>query len=774
MKNRNYGGMDYFKIVAAFLVVAIHTSLLTSFSAEADFVLTRIAARIAVPFFLMVTGYFTLSRYLLGKRKDFALLCRQVKKILLLYAAGIGIYLPVNLYAGHFEGMRAGDILRMAVFDGTFYHLWYLPAAVLGIGVVVLLDRVGTLLGGGNRQRCFWSVGGCALLLYTAGLFGDSYYGLLEPGSFIYGCYDRMFRLFAYTRNGFFYAPVFLWMGAWAARGRGKEKGRGRFQLSGLGVEECGWGAVAVYIIGFAVFFALMAAEGLALHRMGVQRHDSMYLALLPCMFFLFRILLNMDVKPAAHLRTVSTWIYMIHPLMILIVRGGAEAVHLEEWLVGNSLLHYLTVCLLSYVFASAGQKLFSGKGGPRSGGHSFRFPAGLRALFCAVNDEGKCVCPGRGISREDAGRERAWIELSRENIRQNAAVLQGLLAPGCRLMPVLKANAYGHGAVFMARELNACGIRDFCVATVSEAVELRKNGIRGEILILGYTHPGQFRLLRRYHLAQTVVDASYAGILDAYGKKIKVHVKIDTGMHRLGERCERIGQIERIFRYKNLIIKGIYTHLSADEAVGLKETAFTEAQGQALREVTGHLEKKGYGCPKVHLLASYGLLNYPGLAGDYARVGIALYGTLSNRKDMDRAPDGLRPVLSLKARVAVVKELRRGEAAGYGFGYVASRDRRIAVLAIGYADGLPRALSAGGGKALINGGQAPVIGYICMDQTIVDVTGIPGVRQGDIAVLIGRDGGEEITVYDLAERAGTITNEIFSRLGGRLGRVMV
>ncbi len=724
MRNKKTGGLDYFRVAAAFLVVAIHTSPLASFDGEADFIFTRITARVAVPFFLMVTGYFLMPRYLFGKSGDVRPLSGYVRKTLLLYAAAVLIYLPVNVYAGQFKDAGIGDILRMVVFDGTFYHLWYLPAAVTGVLLVWLLSRVFRLP--------VWAVGCITLCLYLIGLFGDSYYGWIENTAFVRERYEGMFRFFSYTRNGFFYVPVFLFLGAWISQGR--KAGKRTVDLAGL-----------------VLSFALMTGEGLMLHRMGMQRHDSMYIALLPCMFFLFRILLSVKAEPAGHLRAVSMWIYLIHPFVIIVVRGGAKAVHLETLFIDNSIVHYLTVCALSCLLA-----VCIGKLTPRR-----------------ETGAGRAAGDGKGTGTgKKAGKERAWIELNRHNLHQNITLLQELLPAGCRLMPVIKANAYGHGAVLMAKELNFCGITSFCTATVTEAVELRKKGIKGEILILGYTHPEQFPLLRRYHLVQTVVDSSYAKMLREYGKKVKVHLKIDTGMHRLGERCENINALCRIFRYKNLIIEGAYTHLSADDGISPDERKFTEMQGQAFHKVIAQLEKRGYHCPKIHLQASYGVLNYPALAGDYARVGIALYGVVSRYSDLYCLPDGLRPVLSVKARIAAVKDLLAGETAGYGFGYTASSDRKIAILTIGYADGFPRSLSGGNGHVLINGRKAPVVGYICMDQTIVDVTGIPDVKQGDAAVVIGRSGDYEITAYDLAEQSGSITNEVLSRLGERLVRM--
>lgn len=368
----------------------------------------------------------------------------------------------------------------------------------------------------------------------------------------------------------------------------------------------------------------------------------------------------------------------------------------------------------------------------------------------------------------------RAWIEISRENLHYNIRMLQGLLPPDCQLMPAVKANAYGHGAVLIAKELNACGIKSCCVATAMEGAELRKNGVAGEILVLGYTHPDQFYMLGKYRLIQTVVDYSYAKLLDAYGTKLKVHIKIDTGMHRLGMYCGNMAEIIQVFRCRNLVVEGIYTHLCASDDTTPKGREYTYLQGKKFHRVIAQLENSGYACPKIHLQSSYGILHYPELAGDYARPGIALYGMLSRRGDLAQAGISLRPVLSVKARVALVKKLSKGESAGYGLQYVADKDKKIAVLSIGYADGVPRSLSFGGGSVLAGSGTAPIIGSICMDQMLVDITDIPDVGQGDVATVIGRSGDREISVYDLAEQEGTITNEIVSRLGNRLGRVLV
>jgi serine/alanine racemase len=367
--------------------------------------------------------------------------------------------------------------------------------------------------------------------------------------------------------------------------------------------------------------------------------------------------------------------------------------------------------------------------------------------------------------------RGRAWIELDREALRYNVSTLQALLPEGCVLMPAVKANAYGHGAVLISRELNRLGIHAFCVASAEEGAELRENGVSGEILILGYTHPNQLPLLNRYDLTQTVVDLPYAELLNRYGQKVRVHVAVDTGMHRLGEPWENIDNISAMFSLPNLKIEGIYTHLCAVDTQSPRDRAFTLAQGEAFYEVVSVLGQRGFGYPKTHLLSSYGLIHYPELGGDYARIGIALYGMLSARADTEHCTLSLKPVLSVKARVTTLKTLRKGEAAGYGLQFVADRDARLAVLAIGYADGVPRALSCGRGNVLLHGRRAPIAGRICMDQMLVDVTDIPDVQAGDVAVVIGQAGKEAITACELAEQTGTISNEILSRLGARLER---
>jgi len=385
----------------------------------------------------------------------------------------------------------------------------------------------------------------------------------------------------------------------------------------------------------------------------------------------------------------------------------------------------------------------------------------------------------------------RAWIELDMENLRRNVSILRGILPGGCELMPSVKANAHGHGAVEICKELNALGVNAFCVASVTEGVELRKNHIRGEILILGYTHPELFPLLGRNGLTQTVIDGEYAAKLNAYanesgGQKLSCHIKIDTGMNRLGVPASNTDDVLRIFECENLDVTGVYSHLCAQNSGDEIHRAFTEAQLEEFNHVLKAIGAHGRHMPRIHLQSSFGVFSRPDLRCDFARVGMALYGVYRNcacnAPDAGNARDsgivdrtissaGLRPVLSLKARVSAVKDVHAGEAVGYELAFIAAHGMKLAVLSIGYADGLPRALSCGAGHVLIGGKTAPVVGNICMDQTMVDVSGIEGVRQGDVAVIIGRDGGAEISAYDIAAQAGTVPNEILGRLGGRLER---
>ncbi len=370
-----------------------------------------------------------------------------------------------------------------------------------------------------------------------------------------------------------------------------------------------------------------------------------------------------------------------------------------------------------------------------------------------------------------DALTARAWCELDGAALAHNFAVLRAALPAGCKLLPAVKANAYGHGAVPTARRLRRLGAAGFCVACAAEGAALRKAGVAGEILVLGYTAPADLPLLRRWRLTQAVVSGPYAAALAACGRRLRVHVAVDTGMHRLGLPVDDLEGVLKVFSYKTLAVTGIYTHLCTDDTLAAVDRAFAERQLAAFDGLCRALAVRGQTVPPRHVQASTGILRHPGLQYEAARPGIALYGVLSGAEATARWGKALQPVLSLRCRVAAVHTLAAGEGAGYGLAYRAAAPAVLAVLTVGYADGVPRALGGGAGTVLLHGRRAPIVGRVCMDQLFADVTGIPGVCPGDAATLIGRDGAEALTACEVAAAAGTISNELLSRLGPRLAR---
>lgn len=340
--------------------------------------------------------------------------------------------------------------------------------------------------------------------------------------------------------------------------------------------------------------------------------------------------------------------------------------------------------------------------------------------------------------------------------------------------MAVVKANAYGHGAVECARICQRAGVSAFAVATAQEGARLRRGGVRGEILVLGYSGPEVFPLLARYRLSQAVAGLEHARLLEAYGRPLRVHLKLDTGMHRLGIPWDDAGALRAIFACRRLRIRGLFTHLSDAESGDEESRRRTRRQMDRFFQAARTLRQAGLDPGLLHLQGSYGLLNYGPLEGcGLVRAGIALYGLLSAPGDRTSLRPELRPVLSLRARVAQIHTLRPGQRAGYDGAFCARRPTTLALVTIGYADGWPRCLSNGVGRVLIRGQSAPIAGLICMDQLLADVTGIPGVAPGDAVTLIGRDGEACLTAGEAAQAAGTITNELLARLGPRLPRIV-
>lgn len=703
-RSKSYTGIDCARLVFAFLIIAIHTSPLAVASDTADFVLTRVIARTGVPFFFMVSGFFLISRYTCNNGR----LAAFIKKTILIYGIAILIYIPVNIYNGYFlTDNLLPYIIKDIVFDGTLYHLWYLPASALGAVIswyfVKKLDFTKALI--------------TAAALYIVGLFGDSYYGIIENIPMVKEFYSLVFQVTDYTRNGIFFAPVFFILGGYIAENRGKFP---------LGINIC----------GFVVSFGLMLAEALMLHSFNVQRHDSMYIFLLPVMYFLFSCLLFWKGRRFTSLRTLSLVIYIIHPMVIVVIRMCAKLLHIQEILISNSLVYYMATCFLSLITSSATLYIWN----------MYKPP----------------------VTKHSKERERAYIEINLGNLEYNARALQKLLPEGCQLMAVVKAEAYGHGGFGIAANLERAGVTSFATATVDEAVKLRKYGIRGEILILGYTDASRVHDLKKYRLMQTIISFGHAKELNQQGICVKAHIKIDTGMHRLGIPVNNTDEVIKIFNMKNIDVCGMYTHLCCADSLEPENILYTKEQINSFYKLAYTLEKRGIKMPALHIQSSYGILNYPGLKAGYARAGIALYGVLSSPGDKTVADPGLRPVLSIKSKVVLIRELEKGESAGYGRAFTAGRNSRIAVIPAGYADGIPRSLSCGKGNVLINGQSAPIAGRVCMDQLIADITDIENVKTGDTVTIIGTE--ESGTgAAEAACNSGSISNELLSRLGTRL-----
>ncbi|TKI57545.1 serine racemase VanT catalytic subunit [Brevibacillus antibioticus] len=708
---KQYGGLDRFRIMAAILVIAIHTSPLLSTSEWADFTLTRIIARVAVPFFFMCTGFFFMQKLGTDHSRNAYLLKQFLWKVGKLYLLSILLYLPVNVYAGYFtEQLTVFSVVKDLLFNGTLYHLWYFPAIMLGVCISTFLY---TRL---SAWKTFW----VTMLLYVIGLLGDSYFGFAQMNPYVDSIYQSMFTLFDYTRNGIFFAPVFVVMGGMIANNRRRKKKK-----------------VAPYAIGLGLFGSMLVMEGLLLHAYQLQRHDSMYIFLIPCMYFLFQLLLFWKGRNRPTLRKLSLYVYVLHPLCIVLIRGAAKVTGLTQLLVENSLVHFTLVTVLSFVLSVLSMKVIQ------------RFRGG----------------------KPDQS-ERAWADIHLPHLQHNLREIQRVLPKDCAVMAVVKAQAYGHGGWQVARYLNKLGVDHFAVATIDEGIELRKKGVKGEILVLGYTDEHRIRQIARFKLTQTVVDDEYAKKLNGYNVKIPVHIKIDTGMGRLGESWEHTEKIASMYRYKHLQVGGTFTHLSVADSLEASDIAYTKNQIACFQNVIDQLKEKGINPQKLHVQSSYGVLNYGELQYDYARMGIALYGMLSKQGDKVKTSVDLRPVLSLKARVVQVKQVEKGASVGYGRAHTAQKDSTIAIVSIGYADGLPRMLSQADATCLIRGKRRPIIGFVCMDQLIVDITDMEEVRRGDVVTFIGRDLEEGITAEEMAQQCKTITNELVSRVGERVKRV--
>ena len=370
---------------------------------------------------------------------------------------------------------------------------------------------------------------------------------------------------------------------------------------------------------------------------------------------------------------------------------------------------------------------------------------------------------------------ERVYAAVDLSAALKNMERMHEALSPQTEMIGVIKTDGYGHGAVPIGRELEKLPyVFGYATATAEEAFILRRAGLKKPMLILGYTFPYSYEELIMQRIRPAVFRKDALEVLDAcaekMGKKAVVHVKVDTGMSRIGIRPDEEGLffMEWLFGLKHIEVEGIFTHFArADEADQTPALAqleqFTAFVAEAERRV-------GKQIPLKHCSNSAGILTLPQANLSLVRAGITLYG-LSPSEEVTRDILSLRPVLSLKSRLVYVKEIEAGTPVSYGGTFVAKERMRIATVPVGYGDGYPRSLS-GKGSVLIRGKRASILGRICMDQFMVDVSAIPGVTEGDEVTLIGADGREEITMEELGALSGRFNYELVCDLGKRIPRV--
>ena len=366
------------------------------------------------------------------------------------------------------------------------------------------------------------------------------------------------------------------------------------------------------------------------------------------------------------------------------------------------------------------------------------------------------------------------WVEIDLSAIGNNTRRIKCLVGPRVQLLVSLKADAYGHGALKVARTVLHNGASMLGVATLSEAIPLREAGIDAPILIFGYVPLWQMREAVHLGITVTLYSIESAQVLSraalALGKTVKVHLKIDSGMARLGIRAEQSEEIVALAKetlaLPNLELEGLYTHFAMADA---SDQTHVRMQLQRFQQVLQVLEAQGLRPPIVHTANSAATLSLPEAHFDMVRPGIAIYGLAPSTEV--RLPEGFHPALSFKTQVAQVKMVPAGECISYGCTYITERPTRVAVLPVGYADGFRRA-PKNWGTVLIHGQEAPIIGRVCMDQCMVDVTHLPQTRIGDEVVLIGRQGMTMLTAEQVAERLGTINYEVVAEILARVPRV--
>lgn len=371
---------------------------------------------------------------------------------------------------------------------------------------------------------------------------------------------------------------------------------------------------------------------------------------------------------------------------------------------------------------------------------------------------------------------KRCWAEVHLDALGHNIQSIQKMIAPRVEIMAVVKANAYGHGDGYVARYLQQIGIRWFGVSNIDEAISLRKFGITGNILILGITPFDCCALLSEYDIIQTVYSTEYAQSLNEcavkLGLTIRAHLAIDTGMGRIGfvhhGEQSAVEEILQLKKLHNLEIKGMFTHYAVADEMAEDSLCYTCLQSEAFDDLALQLKNSGMNLEVLHTKNSAAISNLSSAEHQMVRAGIILYGIFPSEevKNYD-----LQPVMELKSVVSMVKTVPAGTSISYGRHFVSQKQMKIATVPIGYADGFFRCFS-NRGELLVRGKRARILGSICMDQLMIDISEIPEVQMGDVVTIFGKDGNECISVYDWAEMAHTIPYEILCAVGHRVPRV--
>lgn len=374
---------------------------------------------------------------------------------------------------------------------------------------------------------------------------------------------------------------------------------------------------------------------------------------------------------------------------------------------------------------------------------------------------------------------KRTWAEVNIDNIKHNFNEIKKKLNPKTKLLCVLKADAYGHGAEFLVKEYEKLGADFFGVSNLDEAMQLRKAGSKKPILIFGYTPSECADILANNNISQAVFSLEYAKKLQSEckskGVKVKAHIKIDTGMSRIGffaqneeSRKKSVNEILEINNMPEIEIEGMFTHFSvADDITNNKD--YTLSQINNFKSIIGDLEANGLHIPLKHCCNSGGMINFPDMQLDMVRAGVILYGLYPSEEIIGKID--LKPAMSLKTVVSQVKTIPKGTSVSYGRTFVSDKEIKVASVAIGYADGYSIKFS-NNSEMLVHGKRAKILGRVCMDQLMLDVSDIENVSEGDEVIVFGSDGQNNISVDELAKNIGTINYEIVCLIGKRVPRI--